>query len=52
MTDSRSFFFRARLNSKKFCSDKKMSFVLNSLVVHESSQDKEKLFVQGKISWV
>ena len=38
---------RARLHTGKFSSDKKISFVLNPLVVHESSQDKEKLPVQG-----
>ena len=43
---------RARFHSGKFSSDKKISFVLNLLVVHGSSQDKEKLTVQGKFSCV
>ena len=40
--------FRARLHTGKFSSNKKISFVLNPLVAHGSSQDKEKLPVQGK----
>ena len=36
---------RARLHTGKFSSDKKISFVLNPLVVHESLRDKEKLSV-------
>ena len=43
------FFLRA---DKKISSDKKISFVLNPLVAHESSEDKEKLSVQGKYSCV
>ena len=43
---------RARLHTGKFSSDKKISFVLNPLVAHGSSQDKEKLSVQGKFSCV
>ena len=38
--------FRVRLHSGKFSSEKNISFVLNSLVVHESLQHKEKLSVQ------
>ena len=43
---------RARLHTGKFSSDKKISFVLNPLVTHESLQDKEKFSVQGKFSCV
>ena len=46
---------RARFHSGKYSSDKKISFVLNLLVVpgtDGNSQDKGKLFVQGKFSWV
>ena len=43
---------KARLHTGKFSSDKKISFVLNPLVAHGSSQDKEKLPVQGKFSCV
>ena len=41
-----------RLHTEKFSLDKKISFVLNPLVGHGSSQDKEKLPVQGKFSCV
>ena len=34
---------RARLHTGKFSLDKKICFVLNRLVAHGSSQDKEKL---------
>ena len=37
---------------RKISSDKKISFVLNPLVAHGSSQNKEKLPVQGKFSCV
>ena len=43
---------RDRLQWGKFSSDKKISFVLNPLVEHGSSQDKEKLLFQGKFSGV
>ena len=43
---------KARLHTGKFSSDKKISFVLNPLVAHGSSQNKEKLPVQGKFSCV
>ena len=43
---------RALLHTGKFSSDKKISFVLNPLVAHGRSQDKEKLPVQGKFSCV
>ena len=38
------------LHLGKFSSGKKISFVLNLLVVHGSSQDEEKLSVQRKFS--
>ena len=52
LTGTRRAILRARLHTGKFSSDKKISFVLNPLVAHGSSQDKEKLSVQGKFSCV
>ena len=45
-------YIRARLHTGKFSWDKKISFVLNPLVAHESSQNKEISPVQEKFSCV